>query len=129
MRAFAGYLKLFPVLCLVATVATSCLEPEPYEDCGFPMAIEEQCIPQPGDTDEEKMAKNSSNCTIQQPQCPEGFCVSFRGSSGFCSQECNEDADCPSGGSCKELAFGCETDDEGKMTCERLCVKNSALDE
>jgi hypothetical protein len=129
MRAFAGYLKLFLGLSLVATIATSCLEPEPYEECGFPSTIEQQCIPQPGDTDEEKMAKNSSNCVIEQPQCPEGFCVSFRGSPGFCSVDCQEDADCPSGGSCKELAFNCEVDDAGVTTCDRLCVKNSALAE
>jgi len=128
----------------------ACVQIEPYEECGFPPQQKEQCFIKndgtqckktsecPGGfvceaTEEQGVkrcvdpalkSKSSSNCVVKQAQCPEGFCVSFHGSSGFCSEECDPNApDCPEGGSCEKFAFGCGTD----AGCTYLCVKASLV--
>lgn len=109
----------------LTVLAAGCLDIPPYESCGFPPEQGELCILSSSDTDEVAIKKSASNCVIEQPQCPDNYCVSFRGSSGFCSQACEDDSDCPgSKSSCKEFAFGC--DEEGN--CLKLCVKGSLLD-
>lgn len=105
-------------------MAGGCALTEPYESCGFPPEQGNLCILSSADSEEVAVKKSASNCVIEQPQCPENFCVSFRGSAGFCSETCEDDLDCPEGGSCKEFAFGCEEDG----SCRKLCVKKSLLD-
>lgn len=123
MRRFDSALAMFAFL-FVTVLLGGCDLTEPYESCGFPPVEEGLCILSDGDTEEVAQKKSASNCVIEQPQCPENHCVSFHGSSGFCSETCEDDADCPEGGVCKEFAFGC--DDEGN--CLRLCVAPSLLD-
>jgi hypothetical protein len=109
----------------VLALAAGCALTEPYEECGFPPAQEEACVLYKSDSPEIQLKKGASNCVVEQPQCPDNFCVSYHGSNGFCSLACDDDTDCPSGGACKEFAFDCETDAEGNRVCLHLCVKKS----
>lgn len=117
---------LVPLLVIVIGALTGCLPQEPYESCGFPPAQKEQCVISSSDSPEIQQIKKANNCVIQQPQCAEGYCVSVQGQSGFCTEPCKKDGDCPEGGSCKEFALDCETID-GTTTCLKLCVKKGAL--
>jgi len=109
---------------LLTVLLGGCDLTEPYESCGFPPVESELCVASGDDTDEVTLKKSASNCVVQQPQCPENFCVSFHGSSGFCSETCEEDHDCPEGGTCKEFAFDCNLDGSPCL----LCVKPSLSD-
>ena len=122
MRRFDSALAMLAFLLLAVTIG-GCALTEPYESCGFPPTEDGLCVASAGDPEEVAVKKSSSNCVIEQPQCPSNFCVSFHGSSGFCSEPCEEDADCADGGACKEFAFDCngEEDDSPCM----LCVKPS----
>lgn len=117
----------FSILLFVAAVLAGCMWEETYEECGFPPAQRDVCLKDSGDSDAEKENKESSNCVLEHPQCPEDYCVSFRGSAGFCSSACQTNADCPDGGTCQTFAFGCTTDEEGVMTCLKLCIKPSLV--
>ena len=142
-------LKLLCISCFVLGLAFGCVEIEPYESCGFPPAQEEQCLIKSGgqdckDTgdcpsdlvceptseqgvkaciDPAYKAKASAICQVEQAQCPDGYCVSYHGSSGFCSEECDPALDdCPAGGTCVKSANGCLSDGTG---CMYFCIKNS----
>ncbi|MBM4352567.1 MAG: hypothetical protein FJ109_02040 [Deltaproteobacteria bacterium] len=127
---------LLPLLLIVVGAFSGCLPQEPYESCGFPPAQEDQCIISATDSPELVQIKKANNCVIQQPQCSEGYCMSVQGQSGFCSEPCTKDDECPEDGSCKEFALECVTVDKkdpatGEMVkvtnCLKLCVKKGAL--
>lgn len=94
----------------------------PYATCGFPPAQNEQCIIQPDDPPEATDQKRHAICQVEQAQCPDGYCVSYHGSQGFCSQECSEEEQCPPGGWCVKSALGCQADGSG---CIWFCIKDS----
>jgi hypothetical protein len=110
---------------LLTVVLTGCPpSADEYESCGFPPVESGLCIASADDTEELALKKAASNCVIQQPQCPENFCVSFRGSNGFCSLTCEENEDCPGGGSCKEFAFDCNMDGTPCLLCVKPSLAN-----
>jgi hypothetical protein len=111
---------------LLAALFAGCLDVPDYESCGFPPVESELCIANAADPAEVELKKSASNCVIEQPQCPENFCVSFHGSSGFCSMTCETDGDCPDGGLCKEFAFDCngEEDDSPCLLCVKPSLSN-----
>jgi len=113
------------LLGVLSLLGQSCVFQDSYETCGFSTGHAQQCIVQSDDSNEVKKAKEAANCVVDQPLCPDGFCVSYGGSAGFCSMECESDKDCPDGGACMEFAFGCTADEEGNVTCRTLCVKKS----
>lgn len=119
------YLLNLMLLIVLFGLGAACSLEEPYEPCGLPQQQEELCIPQPTDSEEQVNQKKTANCKVVHPQCPGEYCVSFKGSSGFCSEACRNDSDCQEGGSCIEFTFDCVLDEDGNRTCLNLCVKKS----
>jgi hypothetical protein len=116
--------RLIQILLPAAVAATvllpGCLPEESYESCKFQADQAQACSAAVGDE-----AKN--NCVVtEHPQCSEGVCISYRNSSPFCTMECVDDSDCPSGGRCLDFAMKC-TKPEDPSTCLHLCVKNSLI--
>lgn len=121
MDARFSILKLASVVLVSLLLAWACLPDEEYASCEFPAEQEQLC-----ETTTSEEAAN--NCLVKDhPQCPDGYCISYRNSAPFCSGECVDDSDCPSGGSCKDWALFCK-DPMDPKTCLHLCVKNSLLE-
>lgn len=115
---------------VVALMVSACMWEEAYEECGFPVAQRDLCLKDSDDTPQETSTKESSNCVIKNhPSCPDSFCVSYRGSPGFCSAPCLTDSDCPEGGICQAFALDCKKNEKGESICLKLCVKPSLVEE
>ena len=112
--------RLLLVTSLVLLVSTGCLEDEAFESCAFPPEAAAQCVETGGGS------QKSNNCIIEHPQCADSYCVSYWGSSPFCSSPCETDADCPSSGTCVEFALQCEIPGD-TSSCLHLCVLSSAI--
>ena len=118
MRKHATLVVL--ILALGAVVFSSgCLSNEPYEACNLPPELSEKCVSPDKDT------PISSVCKVEHPGCLEGYCVTYRGSQGFCTGECASDSECE-GGRCVALALECETKDPN--SCLHVCIQDSVLE-
>lgn len=104
--------------------AVGCLDDENYAACAFAVDFDHECnVPE----DEEGETTQGINCVItQHPQCDDGICVRYQGSSPFCSMACLVSDDCPGNGVCEEFAKGC---DENGENCNHYCVKRTLIPE
>jgi len=110
---------------LVAAGSTmgGCLDDENYAACAFAVDYNDECNVSEPEGEEE--SSQGINCVItEHPQCDDGICVRYQGSSPFCSMACLGDDDCPGGGVCQEFAKGC---DESGEHCNHYCVKGNLI--
>jgi len=113
------------VLAMVASTSmlTGCLDEEDYMACSFAVDYNTECNTQEGDEGDE--TTQGINCVItQHPQCDDGICVRYQGSTPFCSMACVTTDDCPGDGVCEEFAKGC---DENGENCNHYCVKGKLI--
>ena len=83
-----------------------------YGECTIDSDSMEQCA---GDDDDEEVS-----CVVDQHlECQTGSCGRYQGSDSFCTTECSDDGDCPSG-ECRQFLM---TDDR------KHCVADADLEE
>jgi hypothetical protein len=114
-------IRLWFLAVLVSTGLTGCLSDESYESCEYPPQQHALCVSTSGGV-------GSQSCSVEHPECPDHFCVTYRGSSPFCSMACIEDKDCPGNAKCIGFAMGC-TGEEGEdpSACSHYCVPSSEI--
>jgi hypothetical protein len=120
MRTLTNYLV---VLSLVASglLINGCIDDENYMACAYAVDYAPEC--DTPEADEGDDSQQGVNCVItEHPQCDDGICIRYQGSSPFCSMVCITDDDCPGGGICEEFAKGC---DENGENCSHYCIKGS----
>jgi hypothetical protein len=72
---------------------SACETEVPYRECIFDSKLEEFCY--------ETGSFGKLTCVADDhPDCVNRVCLSYQGSTYFCSQSCTTDADCPRNGCC-----------------------------
>lgn len=104
-------LRFALVLMVLVFSGAGCIEDEPYGACEFPPSYNKLC---------ETTEDEGVNCVnTAHPQCPEGICIRFKGSDGFCTIPCKKNSDCPESGVCEEFARHC---DAVGANCDKYCI-------
>lgn len=106
-------------LATLGLAVAGCLDDENYTYCKFAVDFNDECNVQ--EDDDEGETAQGINCVLtQHPQCDDGICIRYHGSSPYCSIACLIHDDCPGNGICEEFAKGC---DENSENCNQYCVK------
>ena len=92
----------FSFLFLATLILTGCEPPISYGACDYDPNINGVCCPVNSTChDSQPLEGKKLSCVVDDhPDCAERVCVTYRGSSSFCSQECAQDSDCPNNGCC-----------------------------
>ncbi|MFH1531500.1 MAG: hypothetical protein ABIK09_12300 [Pseudomonadota bacterium] len=119
MRILTNMLLVLVVIA-GSLMLNGCLDEENYMACSFAVEYNAECdTPEDDGGDTQK----GINCVITtHPQCDDGICVRYQGSSPFCSMACLTSDDCPDDGICEEFAKGC---DESGENCNHYCIKGN----
>lgn len=98
-------LGLSVLLAFIALFSGACAEGDFGNPCALPEndAITQACYPPSGQEDGEVSASCVVNNIIQ---CDSRVCGVYRGSNGFCTEECTADTDCPGDAFCTEFGPG-----------------------
>jgi hypothetical protein len=90
-----------------------------------PLLLDERIPNRPCTTNVEGAASDLETCVVDpHPQCPTDICLSWSGSSPFCTTTCAADGDCPAGSACR--GYGVSESDPSQPTA-RYCVKIDVL--
>ena len=77
----------------LAVLLAACETEVPYRECVFDSQLEKYCY--------ESGSFGKLTCVADNhPDCVDRVCLSYQGSTYFCSQSCETDADCPRDGCC-----------------------------
>ena len=88
--------SLLSVLALSALFLLGCEPQASYQACAFDPQINGACY--------ESGSGNLLSCVISNhPDCADRICLSYQGSTAFCSASCTTDADCTRGGGCRSF--------------------------
>jgi hypothetical protein len=103
------------ILLFFIPLLAGCPEDPMFDDCYFDLAIEQMC------STATKLSCTKFSCVVEEhPQCVEGICLSFEGSTPRCTHSCDPDSDdCPKGSTCREYAEITATGEK-----KYACVKN-----
>jgi hypothetical protein len=85
---------------LFSTVLFLGCEPQvSYQGCAFDPLIDGACY--------DSGSGQLLSCVISNhPDCLDRICLSYQGSTAFCSSTCAADGDCARGGSCRSFKVG-----------------------
>jgi hypothetical protein len=90
------------LLFLVSVAISGCEPPISYGSCDFDPTINGVCCPVNSDCHKTLPLEGKKlSCVVDNhPDCAERVCVTYRGSTSFCTQECTQDSECPNQGCC-----------------------------
>ena len=121
MRVPTGPVLVPIVLASLALAGVGLVSPgcegggDPFVPCAFDPVLLEGLV---------LCAANEGGTAVQEdcvvtahPQCPENICLSWAGSSPFCTMSCASDADCPADAACLPFGAGALADTEPAHYC------------
>ncbi len=88
--------RLLLALALSTLLFTGCEPQASYQSCAFDPQIDGACY--------ESNSGQLLSCIISNhPDCADRICLSYQGSTAFCSATCTTDDDCARGGGCRSF--------------------------